>query len=174
MTVMGRPKIDRQEVARAQDHRLTKAKSYDLGKAMKLRLVNHLSYDQIGSMLGVTGSTIRKGTAQLEKLLDNPGLVSAYKDNEAEMIDAARMLAIQAVGEQLSDPVRRKKLDISRLTMLFGVLFDKQRLIRGQSTANIKQLSMMITEAHRRRTESEAPTEVEIDGHPTQGGGGKS
>ena len=178
---MGRLKIDRNEVAKRIDQRLTREKTYDLGKALKLRLVNHLSYDQIADMLGVTGPTIRRGIGQLETLLDNPGLVSAFKDNEAEVIDSARMLAIQAVGEQLSDPIRRKTLDISRLTMLFGVLFDKQRLIRGQSTANIKQLSLLITDAHRQRSEDEkSAAEEAVDvtpigtgkGHPAPGAGG--
>ncbi len=184
---MGRPKIDRTQVAKTIDKRLTREKSYDLGKALKLRLSNRLSYAQIGHMLGAGETAIRRGLSQLEALLDIPGLVSAYKDNEAEVIDSARMLAIQAVGEQLSDPVRRKKLDISRLTMLFGVLFDKQRLIRGQSTANIKQLSMLITDAHRQRTagveaasaaddrhraETEAQA-VEVEGVPTPGVGGE-
>ena len=78
--------------------------------------------------------------------------------------------------------------------MLFGVLFDKQRLIRGQSTANIKQLSMLITDAHRQRAEDakashtviedaelvvegEPVAEVEgvqVDGGPARGGGGES
>ena len=180
---MGRAKIDRQALAKTVDARLTRAKSYDLGKAIKLRLVNHLSYDQIGSMLKVAGSTIRTGVAQLEALLDNPALVSAFKDNEAEVIDSARMLALQAVGEQLSDPKRRKKLDISRLTMLFGVLFDRQRLIRGQSTANIKQLSMLITDAHRQRSEAAASEAEraeraaqagEVEGGAAPGGEGES
>ena len=170
-TRMGKPKIDRNEVAKTVDRRALRTKSYDMGKAMRLRLVNRLSYAQIGHMLGASETAVRRGLVDLEALLANPELVSAFKDNEAEVIDSARMLAIQAVGEQLADPVRRKKLDISRLTMLFGVLFDKQRLIRGQSTANIKQLSMLITDAHRQRATDEAPrAEAEAGGEQVEGG----
>ena len=126
-----------------------RSKSYDMSKALKLRMTKHLSYDQIGELLGVTGPTIRTGLKDIEVLLDRPALTSAFRESEAEITDSIRLLAVQAIGEQLNDPKRRKKLDLLRLNNLYGTLFDKSRLLRGESTSNLNTLSRVIEEAHR-------------------------
>lgn len=156
--------------------RVTNAKTWDVAKALQLRLVKHLTYAQIGILYNVTPATIRKGLAPMISLLDNPVAVQAFRESEAELMDAVRMLAMQAMGEQLTDPKRRKKLDLLRLNNLYGTLFDKQRLVRGESTQIIHQLTAIISAAHKEvrplgkeiEVSSEPPSGSSSDGEDTQ------
>ena len=127
---------------------MPRGKSWDLGKALQLRLVNKLPYSQISKLLDVPIPTIANGLRPLIKMIDNPALIQAYRESEAELLDSVRLNAMQAIQEQLTDKKRRKKIDLMRLTNLFGVAFDKQRLIRGETTQNFA-ISRMIGDAHK-------------------------
>ena len=89
------------------------------------------------------------------------------------------MLAMQAMGEQLTDPKRRKKIDLLRLNNLYGTLFDKQRLVRGESTQIIHQLTAIISAAHKEvrplgeaiEVRSEQPSSDDDEGDATQASG---
>jgi len=128
--------------------RLT-AHKFDIGKALTLRIVKHLSYKHIATILNTTASTVRQGLLPLLSLIDNPDLVKGFRHHEVDLLDGIRMLAMRGIGEQLSNPKRRQKMDMSRLSTLYGIMFDKQRLIRGESTANINQLTAIIIAAHK-------------------------
>jgi hypothetical protein len=136
---------------------------WDVGKALQLRIVKHLSYSQIGSLLKVTDHTVREGLKPLLSLLQHPQAITAFRENEAEILDSIRLLAAQGIGEQLSDPKRRKSMDMSRLSVLYGIMFDKQRLMRGESTAIVHQLTAIISAAHKREKKQE-PLDVTPDG----------
>ena len=125
-------------------------RDWDIGKALTLRLANKLSYEQIARVMKISTQAVKRGLAPLLSLLDvDPKLIQSFRENEAGLMDTVRMLAMQGMGEQLSDPKRRQKMDMLRLNNLYGTLFDKQRLMRGESTANIHQLTSIITAAHR-------------------------
>ena len=124
--------------------------AWDVGKALQLRLVKHLTYEQVAALIGVSKRTIIQGLKPLMSLLQDPQAVTAFRENEAEILDSIRLLAVQGMGEQLSDPRRRKTMDMLRLNKLYGTLFDKQRLMRGESTAIVHQLTAIISAAHKR------------------------
>ena len=159
--------------------RATNAKSFDVAKALQLRLVKHLTYAQIGALYNTSPANIRKGLKPMIALLDDPQAVAAFRSSEAELMDAIRMLAMQAMGEQLTDPKRRKKLDLLRLNNLYGTLFDKQRLVRGESTQIIHQLTAIISAAHKEvkplgeaiEVRSEPPSSDDEHGDDTQPSG---
>lgn len=138
---------------------------WDVGKALQLRLVKHLTYKQIASLLKVSEGAIRTGLLPLMSLLQDPEAVTAFRENEAELMDSIRMLAMQAMGEQLTNEKRRKKLDLLRLNNLYGTLFDKQRLVRGESTAIVHQLTAIISAAHKDKGKSkDDPLDITPDG----------
>ena len=137
--------------AKALEMRATpKKKAWDVGKALQLRLVKHLTYEQVAALMGVSKHAVINGLKPLMKLLQDPQAVTAFRENEAEILDSIRLLAVQGMGEQLSDPKRRKSMDMLRLNNLYGTLFDKQRLMRGESTAIVHQLTAIISAAHKR------------------------
>ncbi len=140
-------------------------RKWDIGKALTLRLSNKLSYQQIADVMEVPKQAITKGLAPLLDLLNiDPQLLQGFRNEESNLNDAVRMLAMQAMGEQLSDPKRRRKLDILRINALYGTLFDKQRLARGESTANIHQLTSIISAAHKDKPHGDDATDTQPKG----------
>ena len=134
---------------------------WDMSKALQLRLSKGLTYAEIGAILGVSKVTVYNGLKDLVGLLDRPDLVKAFQSNEVEIIDSVRMLAVQAIGEQLADPARRKKVDLLRLNNLYGTFFDKRQLLTGRATSIINQLSMIIEKAHSPRVVTDTPIKDE-------------
>ena len=125
---------------------------WDVGTALQLRVVKRLTYEQIATLLKVSTGAIKSGLRPLLSLIENPELVAAFRGQEAELMDSVRMLAMQGMAEQLNDPKRRKSMDMLRLNTLYGTLFDKQRLSRGESSQNIFQLTALISAAHKPST----------------------
>ena len=143
-----------------------------LTKVLKLRFVDHLSYTDIeavmkkGGKLQISDDSIRDMCEEFSPLMADPEKVAAFKAMEPNLLDGARMLMVQGMVEQLSNPERRQTLDLSRLTYGYGILYDKQRLERGESTANVRTLSDLVREAHARPVNPE-PEEAQIAGERT-------
>ena len=143
-----------------------------LTKVLKLRFLDHLAYKDIEAVMKRTGKlqisddAIRDMCEEFSPLMENPEKVAAFKAMEPNLLDGARMLMVQGMVEQLTDPDRRRTLDMSRLTYGYGILYDKQRLERGESTANVRTLSDLVREAHARPVNPE-PEEAQIAGERT-------
>lgn len=58
------------------------------------------------------------------------------------------MQAIMAILEKLADPAQAKKIGLGRLAVAYGILYDKARLERDESTANVMSLSDLVRAAH--------------------------
>lgn len=128
---------------------LPKGYTVDLARALELRLKG-LTDSEIAATLGVSKSAVYSRLEPFSFLVTNNGELEAYNHNEVEIFDYIRMLCSQAIIEQLQNPERREKIDLLRLNNLLGTVFDKMRLIRGQSTANISSLSRLVLDAHKR------------------------
>jgi hypothetical protein len=129
---------------------VTKQRGKELAEIINLRWVKQLSYPQISRVLGVPEDTIRNLVKPFNGILDNPEAVHQYRKNEEHLLDGAKMMLVQGIMEQMSDPERRKSLDLSRLTYGFGILFDKNRLVKGETTANVQMtLADMVRNAHK-------------------------
>ncbi len=124
----------------------------DISKALDLRS-RGLSYEAIGKRLGANRNSVAAAIGKIGDLLDNTNnKLTAFRENEADILDAVRSKLIDALYLKLEDPEQAKKIDIQRIVWAFGVLFDKARLFRGQSTANLQQLTAIITAAHAARS----------------------
>jgi len=122
----------------------------DLSRALKMRLQG-LTNAEIAAALNVSENTIRDRLSFFDFIQTQGEEINACVDNELEVLDLIRSLAAKALISQLTDPERAKKLDVMRLNVLFGTIFDKMRLIRGQSTQNIAALSKLVYDAHAKR-----------------------
>lgn len=118
-----------------------------LEKVLKLRFVDGLTYDEIARVMGIEHTAIERMCKPFRQIMDDPARVKAFKNQEANILDGVRMLMVDGMIDQLTDPVRRKKMDLSRLTWGYSTLFDKARLERGESTANIRNLSDLVRAA---------------------------
>ena len=119
-----------------------------LAKALKLKFVDNLSVADIAKVLQVGEQVVRTMIDPFKIIMENPEKIRQFKKWEPQILDGIRMLALEGMHDKLTDPVMRKKTDLSRLTYTYGVLYDKQRLERGESTANVLSLSELVRAAH--------------------------
>lgn len=107
--------------------------SVDVNQALKLRLKHNLPYRDIAERLGCSKSAVHKALKPFLNLLTRPDAVEAFKSQEAEFIDAARLKILR----NLVDNDRLKKASVNNLAYAFSNLYNAQRLERGESTANV-------------------------------------
>lgn len=106
---------------------------FDVGKAVSLRLKNHLSYEAIGKIMGVTKQCIQQRIQTHIELFDDPELSQAYTENkERIMASAESRFLVAALDKEKMD-----QASSLQCVTAVGILYDKQRLERGLSTDNI-------------------------------------
>ena len=103
----------------------------------------------------------------IAKVKGNAALTE-FRKQEANVLDRVRMQALMALDEAMLDPVRRAKIYPQSLAWIYGVLYDKMRLERGESTANVSVLSALVEQAHRPRNPVSDPAQ---DGSVSSGNG---
>ncbi|HXK40980.1 MAG TPA: hypothetical protein VJ046_02670 [Candidatus Paceibacterota bacterium] len=122
-------------------------KPLDVGKAFKYRLQG-LSYREIGELLGgYADSTVCDALQGFKKLLDNPHVLTAYRDNQTELLEALNSKIISTLPDDLDIKKGKGKLSGYQKVGMFGLIFDKIRLLRGQSTVNLNSLSALVISA---------------------------
>ena len=99
----------------------------DVERALDLHLNHGLSYAQMAPILGVHPSAIHKRIKHLLPNLDT----QYYQDHRANIFSHIQLKLLSQV-----DSPRLKKLNIRDAVISAGILYDKERLERGQSTAN--------------------------------------
>ena len=112
----------------------------DTAKAIQLRVENNLTHQEIANYFGVSKQRVH----QVLKAAGVTGErdVKTFKDCRADIFAGKQM----EVLEHLTDE-RLKKASISELNMLFGTLYDKERLERGKSTQNHATFSTIVAAA---------------------------
>ena len=111
----------------------------NVAAALDLKLNHGLSYAQMSPLLGVSPAAIHK---RIKHLLPNSD-AQYYQDHRADILSHAQLQLLSQI-----DARRLKKVNIRDAVVSAGILYDKERLERGQSTANadIKILSVTLQE----------------------------
>lgn len=112
------------------------AKKIDLQKALELRLKNKLSYDAIAQYFGVSPQAVHERLQRFKSMLADPEIIEQYDKVEDQILTSVKM----KYCERLLDPEAIKKASARDASIIYGTLFDKQRLIRGQGTGNHLQI----------------------------------
>ena len=99
----------------------------DIEKALDLKLNHGLSYEQMEPILGVSHGAIHK---RIKHLLPNND-TKYYQDHRADIFSHVQLKLLSQIDAQ-----RLKKVNIRDAVISTGILYDKERLERGQSTAN--------------------------------------
>ena len=99
----------------------------DVSRALDLRLNHRLTYEEIGKVLGVTRQSIHKKIRHLIPTEQTKEFVT----NRAEII-AHQQLRLLSAG--LTD-AKLKKISSRDAVVSMGILYDKERLERGQATS---------------------------------------
>lgn len=123
-------KIENEEVKQPSQRRENKV---DIGKALKMRLNNHLSYQEIADKFGCDKSYIYRALKEFEDLIKDPEALQAYHENKAGLLTGIEMtLAKQMVNEDLL-----KAASLNNVAYAFQQIHNAGRLERGASTQNI-------------------------------------
>ena len=139
----------------------------DVGRAFKMRLAG-LSYQEIGDALGgFSDSGVCDALRGFTKLLESPETVKTYRENEAEVLDAVRAKLITTLADDLETKNPKRQLSGYQKVGMYGILFDKMRLLRNESTANVSNLTAIIQAATARSLlNSKAEPIIEAESKP--------
>src|SRR4030067_2442444 len=107
-------------------------KKATLQELITLRLIEKKTLQQIADIYGTTRQAIYKRIKQHVAMLD-PQRLQDYKDNKIAILTAAE----REILKYLCEPKTLQKSNLSSLAMAFGIVYDKNRLESGLSTANI-------------------------------------
>jgi len=129
------------------------AEKIDLEKAIELRLKG-VTYEDIAKVFGCTK------TAVIQRL--KPYVATTDIDTELFIKNRAAILAnrqVSVLAEMTSEKL--EKSSAKDLAVTFGVLYDKERLERGQSTSNQSVFFHIVEEAS--QADDEEPNVIVVD-----------
>jgi len=137
----------------------------DTSSAVDLKINHHLSYDQIGKLQGVSPQAIHQ---KIKHLLPTPD-TKTYQDSRADILSHLQLELLKQI-----DPARLKKISVRDAVVSAGILYDKERLERGQSTDIVSYQDLNRTyaqvRAERAKLERELGiTELELSTAPEMG-----
>jgi predicted DNA-binding protein YlxM (UPF0122 family) len=117
-----------------------RTRKIDLSKAIQLRVENGLSYQEIADYFNVNRASVH---AALKKVgLTGERDTKVFIERRADILAATQQRVLEHLTEE-----RLKKASVSELNMLFGTLYDKERLERGKSTQNHATFSTIVAQA---------------------------
>ena len=111
-----------------------------------------LNMDEIGAKYGVSASAISQRLGRLADLVNNPEQSQAFTEHRADILDS---VSLRVVGQMLNEKALGKA-SINNLAYAARQLYDMSRLERGESTANVSQLTAIIQAAHAKRQTTRA------------------
>jgi hypothetical protein len=138
-----------------------KAYNFDVLKAYRLRVLNHLSYQEIADQLGEPKSSVYKALGQLVALTHDQERMEQYEEIRPALLSAAEERLIAS----LVDEEAIEKATLNNRAYAFQQLHTARRLEQGKSTGNISILGKLITAAEAslgttKTTTGHASTEV--------------
>ena len=113
-----------------------KKQKVDKSKALNLRLTNKLSYSKIAELQGVSPQAIHSA---IKHLLPTDAIKS-YQENRADILSSYQIKLLQQLDED-----RLKKMPAGSAVLAACQLYDKERLERGESTANVSYDAKVIS-----------------------------
>lgn len=103
----------------------------DVSKMLELKTVNQLSYSEIAAIDGTTPQNIH---SKIKDLLPTEE-TKTYQEHRADILSNLQLKLLSNLDDD-----RLKKASAFQLVGAAGLLYDKERLERGQSTENIAQI----------------------------------
>lgn len=107
----------------------------DLSKALELRFKHHLTHQQIADYFGVAKQSVTERLQRFQAMLGDSEELEAFRNHEAVIQDAVRA---RFSAHLLSADL--EKCSPRDAAIVYGTIYDKNRLQTGQSTANLAQL----------------------------------
>jgi len=135
-------------------HKTHKNAKVDFKLALKMRLFQKMSYEQIGRYFGVGKQVVHQQLAPFLKYLEKPEAIESFQEIEGQLLTAVKMRILN----EIQDPERIKKAQWWHLVWAYEKLDKVFRLATGQATENIdlRALNLSLKQIQRQRQELEA------------------
>ncbi len=101
----------------------------DVNQALDLKYNHHLSYKAIAAIQGVTPQAIHQ---KIKDLLPIPE-TQVYQDHRADILSNLQLKLLYNLDDEKIKAMGGRDIVVSA-----GILYDKERLERGQSTQNVE------------------------------------
>src|SRR3990167_9305813 len=105
-----------------------------------------LTYDEIGKRVGLSKWSVWKRFKTAGYISEH---LQAYRDSIADVLAYYQQQILSSLSE-----ADLKKASLQVKIMAFGILYDKERLERGQSTSNISAITSIIQAVHERKPQA--------------------
>ncbi|MBW2003076.1 MAG: hypothetical protein JRI72_00465 [Deltaproteobacteria bacterium] len=122
---------------------LTSPKGISADQVIEAVAVRGMSLSEASRHLGIAKSTLSK---RLQHLNIQPNGLKKYKEHRADLLAYYQLQLLSALT-----PADIKKMSPVQRITCFGILYDKERLERGQSTENIAYADLVKAEEMVRR-----------------------
>ena len=116
----------------------------DTGKLLELRYVNGLSFESIADLVGLSTSAVYQRLKRFEPLMARADTEGQFQARESNILAGLRADLLAHMANGLSAENAQDKVSPYQAVGMYGILFDKQRLLDGKSTANIAALTRII------------------------------
>src|SRR3990167_1367042 len=94
----------------------------NIAEALKLRLVNHLSYQEIADRYGVVKSAVFQALKRFLSILDE---LEAYKNHKVDLLSSAELKLL----ERLVNDEVMGKASLNNVAYAFRQLFDSGKIV---------------------------------------------
>lgn len=131
----------------------TTRRRVDRDQAIDLRAKHGLTYAQIGAINGVSKQAIHK----LIKHLEPDQYTEVYKSTRADVLAKVQ----HGLLSELT-PDKVKKMQPRDIVVSMGILYDKERLERGQSTSNMMSIHADLETLRGARREIQEADEIDV------------
>lgn len=116
------------------------AKRIDLSKALKLRLVNRLTLQEIATQLGTSKQSVQQALSRFSTLCADPDIAHAYEQSRPALLSAVEEQMLQS----LVDPSKLEKASLNNVAYSLTQVSQLRRLESGQSTVNGAFVSLVM------------------------------
>ena len=134
-------------------------KKIDLGLALKLRIKDGLSHEQIAERFGCTAGAVRLAFGRFACLTEDPAQLDAYRANKLGAFEAVE----QALLERLFKEAVSGRASVGDLARAIDTVSKHIRLLQGASTQNIGLLVQTLASVHKDVDAALLPLPVVLD-----------
>ena len=134
------PTPTRTEVTESNDAKI------DLAKALKLRLVNKLTFQEIADQFKTSKQAIQQRLSRFTAICADPDILHAYQDSRPTLLSAVEEQMLQL----LVDPAKTEKASLNNVAYTLTQVSQLRRLESGQSTSNMSAFVSLVIAADER------------------------
>ena len=139
----------------------------NIAEALKLRLVNNLSYQEIADRYGVCKSAVYQALKRFLSILVEPNELEGYKQNKIALLSSAELRLL----ERLVNDEVIEKASLNNIAYAFQQIFNSGRLEKGEATqitdtfaltADLEKVQARIRELEAKRVQDVVTIDVQV------------